>query len=212
MEREGSGFDLMYERLLASGRGVPVASEGTDSVHVVVPRRVIQPAVIRLLADANERYQLTQRERIVFGLLAQTEGLSAVELAQRLELEDLAALRSWFGRLIELSIIQQVGRTKATRYFVRPELLRAAGLDKRTTLALVQPHRLKALILEDLDRFPNSSAGEIHRRVGPEIHIRTVSRALQRLVTEGQVAATGNRRWRRYQPIGDIGQERDRGR
>ena len=97
MEREGSGFDLMYERLLASGRGVPVASEGTDSVHVVVPRRVIQPAVIRLLADANDRYQLTQRERIVFGLLAQTEGLSAVELAERLELADPSALRPWFG-------------------------------------------------------------------------------------------------------------------
>lgn len=212
MEREGSGFDLMYERLLASGRDVPVASEGTDSVHVVVPRRVIQPAIIRLLAEANERYQLTQRERIALGLLAQTEGLSAIDLAERLELDDPAALRSWFGRLLELGLLQQVGRTKATRYFVRPELLRAAGLDERTTLARVQPHRLKALILEDLDRFADSSAGEVRRRVGPEIPVRTVSRALQRLVVEGQVAATGTRRWRRYRSKGDIGQERDGGR
>jgi ATP-dependent DNA helicase RecG len=37
MEREGSGFDLMYERLLASGRAAPTAREGSDSVHVVVP-------------------------------------------------------------------------------------------------------------------------------------------------------------------------------
>lgn len=212
MEREGSGFDLMYERLLASGRGVPVASEGTDSVHVVVPRRVIQPAVIRLLADANERYQLTQRERIVLGLLAQTEGLSANELAEQLELADPTVLRPWFGRLLDMGLVHQVGRTKATRYFVQPELLRAVGLDKRTTLARVQPHRLKALILEDLDRFPESSAGEVHRRVGPEINVRTISRALQRLVTDGEAVGTGKGRWRRYRSAGDIGQGGARGR
>ena len=212
MEREGSGFDLMYERLLASGRGVPVASEGTDSVHVVVPRRVIQPAVIRLLADANERYQLTQRERIVLGLLAQTEGLSANELAEQLELADPSVLRSWFGRLIDIGLVQQVGRTKATRYFVQPELLRAVGLDKRTTLARVQPHRLKALILEDLERFPESSAGEVHRRVGPEINVRTISRALQRLVADEEAVGTGKGRWRRYSSAGNIGQGGARGR
>ena len=72
MEREGSGFDLMYDRLLASGRGAPVAAEGTDSVHVVVQRRVLHPGVIRLIADADQRHQLSQRERIALGMLAQT--------------------------------------------------------------------------------------------------------------------------------------------
>jgi DNA-binding MarR family transcriptional regulator len=169
MEREGSGIDLLFERLLASGRAAPTVTEGTDSVHVTVPRRVVQPGVIRLLADADQRYQLTQRERIVFALLAQTEGLSAVELAERLELDDPAALRPWLGRLLEWGLVEQTGRTKATRYFVPPALLREAGLDKLTTLTRVQPHRLRALILEDLERFPDSGRGDIHRRIGPEI-------------------------------------------
>lgn len=213
MEREGSGFDLMYERLLASGRGVPTAREGTDSVHVVVPRRVIHPAVIRLIAEVNERYHLTQRERIVLGLLAQTEGLPAIELAERLELTDPAGLRSWFGRLLDLGLLQQVGRTKATRYFVQPELLRSVGLDQRTTLVRVQPHRLKALVLEDLERFPDSSASDIHRRVAPEVPIRTFSRTLQYVVREGLVATTGTGRWRKYHAAGGaIGQNPDSGR
>ena len=38
MEREGSGFDPMYDRLLTSGRAAPVVTEGVDSVHVVVQR------------------------------------------------------------------------------------------------------------------------------------------------------------------------------
>jgi ATP-dependent DNA helicase RecG len=198
MEREGSGIDLMFERLLASGRAAPTVTEGTDSVHVEVPRRLMQPGVIQLLAEADQRYQLTQRERIVFGLLAQTEGLSAVELADRLELEDPAALRAWLGRLLEWGLVEQTGRTKGTRYHVPPKLLREAGLDKLTTLKRVQPHRLRALVVEDLERFPDSGRADIHRRIGPEINAKTLARALDALLREGRIVAAGERRWRKY--------------
>jgi ATP-dependent DNA helicase RecG len=212
MEREGSGFDLMYERLLASGRAAPTITEEVDSVHVVIPRRVVQPGVIRLIAEAQKKHQLTQRERIVLALLAQSEGLSLAELALKLELDAPSALRGWMGRLTQLGLVEQSGRTKATRYFVPPSLLRAVALDRRTTLTRVQPHRLRALILEDLERFPDSSISDIHRRVGPEIPPRTLRRALEGLVGEGQVTASGERRWRRYRARAPIGHEDDRGR
>jgi ATP-dependent DNA helicase RecG len=205
MAREGSGIDLLFERLLASGRAAPTVTEGTDSVHVIVPRRVVQPGVIRLLAEANQRYQLAQRERIVFALLAPTEGLPAVELAERLELDDPTALRPWLGRLLECDLVEQTGRTNATRYFVPPALLRQAGLDTRTTLKRVQPHRLRALILEDLERFPDSGRGDIHRRIGPEIHTKALTRALEALLVEGSIAASGERRWRKYRVTGSKG-------
>lgn len=198
MEREGSGIDLLFERLLSSGRRAPTVTEGADSVHVTVPRRVVQPGVIRLLSEADQRHQLAQRERIVLGLVAQTEGLSAVELAEQLELPDLSALRPWLGRLVELGILEQTGRTKATRYHVPPTLLRDAGLDKVTTLKRVQPHRLRALILEDLERFPNSAKADIQRRVGPEIPERTLRRALEALIQAGEVVPIGEKRWRTY--------------
>jgi ATP-dependent DNA helicase RecG len=198
MEREGSGIDLLFERLLTSGRKVPTITEGTDSVHVTVPRRVVQPGVIRLLAEADQRYQLTQRERITLALVAQTEGLLASELADELELPDTEALRAWLGRLLEFRLVEQSGRTSATRYFVQPALLREAGLDALTTLTRVQPHRLRALILEDLERYPDSPKREIRRRVGPEIPERTFRRALQDLLSSGYVEATGATRARTY--------------
>lgn len=198
MEREGSGIDLLFERLLTSGRQAPKINEGTDSVRVTIPRRVVQPGVIGLLAKADQQYQLTQREQIVLALVAQTESLSAVELTEQLELSDPSALRPWFGRLIEWGLIEQTGRTKATRYFVPPALLRSVGLDRITTLKRVQPHRLRALILEDLDRFPDSPAKEVHRRVGQEIPDRTVRRALKALMEAGEVSASGQTRWRKY--------------
>lgn len=205
MEKEGSGFDLLYERLLATGRAAPTVTEGADSVHVTVPRRVLHPGVLRLLADADQRHQLTQRERITLGLLAQTEGLAATELARQLELGDAAALRPWLGRLLELQLVATTGRTRATRYFVPPELLRAAGLDQRTTLSRMQPHRLRALVLEDLERYPDSGRVDIHRRIGEEIHPRTVLRALDALIGEGLVVAKGDRRWRTYRLAGSQG-------
>ena len=212
MEREGSGIDLLFERLLASGREPPIIKEGADSVHVTVPRRVVQPGTIKLLIEADQRFQLTQRERITFALVAQTDGLTASELAEELELSEAGDLRPWLGRLVEKGLVDQAGRTKATRYFVQPALLREAGLDALTTLTRVQPHRLRALIIEDLERYPGSSKRDVHRRVGPEIPERSFRRALQELVLAGQVEATGEKRWRTYRLLESIGQvgHRDR--
>ena len=41
-----------------------------------------------------------------------------------------------------------------------------------------EPHRLAALVLEDLQRYPESAIGDIHRRIGGEIHPKQVKRAL----------------------------------
>jgi ATP-dependent DNA helicase RecG len=207
MEREGSGFDMMYEKLLQSGRQIPVTKEGPDSVHVTVPRRVLHPGVIQLLGEADQRFQLSQRERICLGLLAATEGATATVLAQSLSLDDPSELRHWMGRLLDLGLIRQTGRTRATRYFVPPRLLRASGLDLKTTLQRVEPHRLRALILEDLERYPKSSSTDIHKRIGAEIPFRTFRRALIQLVEKGHVTAVGERRWRRYSSAAPIGRK-----
>lgn len=90
MEREGSGFDLLYDRLLTTGRAAPTVKEGTDSTHVTIERRILHPGVVRLIADADERHQLSQRERIALGLLGQAESMSAAELADGLDVSEAA--------------------------------------------------------------------------------------------------------------------------
>jgi len=198
MEREGSGFDLMYDRLLSQGRPAPVSEEGTDWVKVTIQRRIVKPEVSRLVSAADERFHLTQRERITLGALALSEGMSARELAGLLELETTDALKPWLGRLQNIGLVDQAGRTKGTRYFVEPDLLRSADLNLATSLTRIEPHRLQALVEEDLSRYPGSSSGEINQRVGPEINYKTLKRALDALCNAGKVRFEGDGRGRKY--------------
>ena len=198
MEREGSGFDLMYDRLLSLGRPAPVPEEGSDWVKVTIQRRIAKPEVMHLLTEADARFQLTQRERITLGVWAQSEGLTARELGAALETEGAEELAVWLGRLPALGLVRSAGRTQGTRYFVDPELLRGADLKVPTTLLRIEPHRLMELVREDLRRYPRSKIGEIRGRIGPELARSQLKRALTELVALSVVVMEGERNGARY--------------
>jgi ATP-dependent DNA helicase RecG len=198
MEREGSGYDLIYDRLLSQGRPVPVIVEGADWVKVSIERRILRPELLQLLEEAEQRFQLTQRERICLGVLALKEASTAREMMQVLELDSGEALKPWLGRLPDFGLVRSSGRTQATRYFVEPKLLQGAGLATTTTLKRIEPHRLLALIREDLRLYPEAKIGEIQGRIGPEINRSQLKRALAGLVAGGEVAMVGERSGARY--------------
>ncbi|MDA8382126.1 MAG: hypothetical protein M0037_03490 [Betaproteobacteria bacterium] len=120
--------------------------------------------------------------------LVQHEGLTARELGRQLELADAEALRQWVARLLDWGLVQQTGRTQATRYFVDPGLVRRLEFPAATSLRRIEPHRLRALLIEDLERYPESAIGEIHRRIGAEIPRSQVKRMLDSLVAGGECA------------------------
>lgn len=198
MEREGSGFDAMYDVLLSQGRPAPVVEEGADWVKVTLARTAPERQVLAFIAKASESYPLTQRERIALGLLARAEAMSARELATQLKLQDTEALRPWLERLCEWGLVSQSGRTKATRYFVQPELLRALAFPAVTTLKRIEEHRLRALVLEDLERYPWSSIGSMHTRIGQEIPMRRLRSTLGAMLEEHVIQKTGVRKGTRY--------------
>ena len=198
MEREGSGFDKIYEVLLSQGRPAPELIETHDRVQVTVRRRILRPEVIDFMAKADQTYQLTQRERIALGLLAQHDALTARELAAMLELPSVDALQAWLSRLLDWCIVKSVGRTQATRYFVDPTLLVNLDFASATTLKRIEPHRLSALILEDIGRYPKTKMGDIHKRVGLEIPRSRIRRTVEDLVKVGKLCSEGVRNGTRY--------------
>jgi ATP-dependent DNA helicase RecG len=198
MEREGSGVDRVFEVLLSQGRPAPEITETHERVQVTVRRRILKPEVIDFVARADQTFQLTQRERITLGLLAQMDAMTARELMEQLELDSVEALAPWTKRLIDWGLVRSTGRTRATRYFVEPSLLRTLEFSGPTTLKRIEPHRLGALLVEDLRRYPGSAISEIHRRVAPELPRSRLKRAIDELVERGELRYEGERRWRRY--------------
>ena len=202
MEREGSGFDKMYEVLLASGRPGPVVVEGDDRVTVTVERRVAHPAVIDLIDKADRAYQLHARERITLGLIAQHESMTATQLCKALAIKgaDLLRpwLRPWLRRLEHFGIVVTKGRTKGTAYSVSPAVLRAHDFRGRTSLKGIERHRLRELIVSDLHIYGVAKRGEIHDRIGRDVPERQLRSELMSMVEDGMLEAMGERGGRRY--------------
>lgn len=198
MEREGSGFDAIYDVLLSQGRPAPQVEEGPDWVRVTIARAAPDRHVLEFITKAGDAYPLSQRERITLGLLARHEALTAKELADHLELTGAEALRPWLARLLDWQLVSQSGRTQATRYFVQPELLRTMAFPAVTTLKRIEDHRLRALVLEDLERYPRSAFGEVHARIGTEIPARRLRTLLRQLVETQVLQKSGNLKGTRY--------------
>ena len=161
-------------------------------------RRILKPEVMRLIGEADAQYQLTQRERITLGALAQSEGMTARELATTLETAGGDALGPWLGRLVKLGLGGTTGRTQGKRYFVEPALVQVSGVQLPTSLKRIEPHRLLALVREDLARYPDSKIGEISARIGAEINRSQLRRALAQMIASGDVTMSGQRKGARY--------------
>lgn len=198
MEREGSGYDKMYEILLSNGKQVPIPEEGDDRVTVTVKKRITKNEVVTLINRVNEEYQLRQRETICLGLIAQNTTLSALEFSKVLNLPQQNAIRDWLGRLLELDIIKSKGKTKGVEYFVNPDLLRKVKFKGKTSLKKIEDHRLRELIYQDIATYPGSSISEIRHRIGSEISQRKIKTQLDKLVTDSEILPEGVKRWRKY--------------
>lgn len=194
MEGEGSGFDRMYEVLLASGRPIPEVQQGDDRVAVTVRKKIARAAIVDLMVKADQTLQLSQKELITLGLLAQHEALTAIELVKVLELSRAEDLKHWIGRLKDLDVVNSRGKTKATEYFVEPEVLRTLEFQGETTLKGIERHRLRELILRDLEIYRKASISEIHGRIGNEIPRRKVRRELAELVETNEIGSQGVKR------------------
>lgn len=198
MEREGSGYDKMYEILLGNGKEVPEPKEGDDRVSVTIKKRITKNEIISFINRVNDEYQLRQKELICLGLIAQHTTLSAIEFSTLLHLPEQNVIRNWLGRLLDFGIVKSKGKTKGTEYFVNAELLRKTNFKGMTNLKKIEDHRLKELIYQDLKTFPESAISEINDRIGKEISPRKIKFQLDQMKESGEIFAKGEKRWCRY--------------
>jgi ATP-dependent DNA helicase RecG len=199
MDKEGSGIDKIYEILLSNGKQVAVAYQGDDFVQFTLYRHVAKPDIITFIKRADEQFQLTQKERICLGLIAQYNSLSALEFSDVLGLPNQPnAIRNWIGRLPDLKLIESQGKTKATVYFISPAFLKKLNFKGKTNLKTIEPHRLEELIYKDIKIYQPTAISKIQERIGTEISKNTIQKTLKKMCDEGVLKTTGMLKTTKY--------------
>lgn len=198
MEKEGSGFDLVYAKLLGSGKPLPIVEETDERVTVTVKKQFVSKEIVRLMDKASVEFALKQKELISLGLLSQQQSYTAVEISSILNQNEEIGLRNWLGRLIELDLVIKTGKGKGTNYSVNPEFIRKINFKGKTNLKNIEDYRLEELIYKDIKSYPNSSFGEIHQRIGLEINQYKVKRLLKSMVERDILGIQGERKWTKY--------------
>lgn len=199
MEREGSGYDMMYETLLANGKATPKVTEGDDWVKVRIERKIINQEMIKVMQYADQKYDLKQKQLICLGLITQNESLTGLQLVRLLSLRDSDALRPWLHPLIDKGlVITTDAKTSAKEYRVNIKLLRDSQYKGRTSLKRIEDYRIKELIVEDLKIYKEATSVEIQTRIGNEIPLKRIWKQINLLVLEGKIKVVGQNRWTKY--------------
>lgn len=198
MEREGSGYDKMYEVLLSNGKQIPKVEEGDDYVKAIVGRRIISQEAIKVIRYALQVTELRQKQIICLGLIAQHESLSAADLIKLLNLKNRDELSPWLDKLVDDGIVETSGRKKGKEYRVCSHILKESGYKGQTSLKRIEPYRLRELIIEDLKIYECASLRDIQQRIGDEISYQKLWKQLDNMIKEGILESTGKNRWTKY--------------
>ena len=197
MEAEGSGYDLIYETLLTSGKCKPVVYEGDDYVEVTVYKKIVSKESSRICDFASANYKISQKAYISLGIILQKKSITAGELSKELQLMDGSRLRPYVESLISNDIILHKGSGRGTKYEINPEFVSTTKMQFPTTLKTIEPYRLKALILEDLKYHSNSLLSEMATRL-PDVDYMELERMVRTMAKDGEITPIGGRKYRRY--------------
>jgi ATP-dependent DNA helicase RecG len=190
VERAGQGMNLMFERSVRQSKPLPDFTGSTAyEVRLTLRGAVTNPAFLRFL------------ERVGEATLAaiDTRDLLVLDCLQR-EAAVPDGLRPRLARLIQLGVVESVGRGRGTRYLLSRRLYaalgqrgaytRRRGLDREQNKALLLQH------LRDAGE-PGSPLGELHQ-VLPALSRGQVRGLLRELLREGRVRLAGERRGARW--------------
>jgi ATP-dependent DNA helicase RecG len=99
--------------------------------------------------------------------------------------------------LLDSGLVITRGKTKGNSFLVNPQVIANSKSNIKTSLKTIEPHRLMALIEEDLKFHPNSARSEVQKRL-PDVDEKDIKKCLYKLTQSGQISTEGGKTYRRY--------------
>lgn len=197
MEGEGSGYDLIYELNSMEAKRPPIVESSFNETKVTLYAEIQKPEILPLLDYILNNYKLSQKAYTAFGAIANEGKMQATKLSAYLQLSDDERLRSYVEPLLRDGVITKKGTKKGTTYYINPQLITNSKSNIKTSLKTIEPHALKALILEDLKFHPRSLISEISERL-PDVELTELRKMIYSMVND-TITATGGKTYRRYE-------------
>ncbi len=192
MESEGSGYDLIYEKLSLDGKKFPEIENDINYVKVTIYSTIVNNEILQILDYIGKHYELTQKEIIGLGVITREKKISGYELSKALQLQGDDRLRGWIKNLIDKKIVITEGKTKGLMYMLNPKLLSSMSHDLKPSLKTMEEHTLRALIVEDLKIHPKSRISEIHSRM-EELDLGYLRKIVYKMHDDGELGREGVR-------------------
>jgi ATP-dependent DNA helicase RecG len=197
MEGEGTGYNLIYEITSRDAKAFPIPLSDFNATSVTQFSKIQDEEVVLLLDFIAKNYQLSQKEFIALGIIARKKKILATQLTKELQLTDEDRLRSYITKLADQAIIITRGIKKGTEYLINPKLIANSKINIKPSLKVIEPHRLKALVEEDLKLYPNSKSADIQKRIS-DLPIEDIRKCLLQLEKDGLVLTAGVKKGKVY--------------
>jgi len=197
MEGEGSGYDLIYEKLSADAKSFPEIESDFNKVKITLQSKILDIEALRLTDYISQHFQLTQREKIVVGVVARNQKILSTQLSKILQLTEEDRLRSWVNKLVEKNILITRGQGKGNTFLINPGILTSSKLNVKPTLKTIEPHVLEELIKKDLQVHPSSTITQIRQRM-IDVGKDDVQKIVYKLANSGVLEKKGSRTDRTY--------------
>lgn len=192
MESEGSGYDLIYEKLSLDGKLYPRIENDINFVKVTIYSNIIDNDILQIIDYLAKHYQLNQKEIITLGAVVRNKKISGFELSKLLQLGD-DKLRQWIDNLVEKEVIVTEGKTKGLMYMINSKILSSVEHNLKPSLKTMEEPQLRALIKEDLKLHPNSKISEIHKRMG-DFDIKYLRKIIYKMYEENEIKRDGEKK------------------
>lgn len=198
MEGEGSGYDLVYEKLSSDAKPFPEIESTFSKMSVTVLSGIIDEEALSVIDYVNKHFVLSQKEAITLGIVATRKKLLSTQLSAALQLNQEEKIKYWLGTLLDKNILVSRGAKKGTEYLLNPDLFSQAKLNLTPSLKTIEPYKLEALIFEDLKHNGESKMADIQKRLS-EVFPNDIQKAVYRMEKKGDLSITGANRNRKYQ-------------
>ena len=197
MEGEGSGYDLIYEIASRDSKSFPIINSDFNTTNVIQYSKIMDDEALLIVDFIAKNYPLSQKELIVLGIVARHKKILTTNLTKELQLSDEERLRSFVGKLLDKSILITRGIKKGTEYLINPKLISSSKINIKPTLKVIEPHRLEALIEDDLNRYPNSQVADIQKRL-EDVPLQDIRKKVYTMVKKGILEHTPDKTYRKY--------------